>query len=1087
MKRFILTALIALCGSFPIIQGQSNNQNYILKKTMRNSSGAASSEVIQYYDGLGKPEETVLKKASPQEKDIISRMEYDTFGREWKSWLPIRVNKSDGSYNGPYGASDFYVSEQGYFDSPAYSETIYESSPLNRVKESYGPGGEWRENSRSVKPEYLSNVSSGTIELICGKYQVSGTGLVKIGNYGSNQLYVTKTTDENNHVSYEFRDKLDRVVLQRQINGTGSDRCHDTYFVYDDFGNLAFVLPPLASDANGTAVALDKYGYIYRYDNRNRCVEKKLPGIDWQYFVYDRSDRLIWSQDGVQRVNNKWKYYKYDKLGRLIMTGIKPLNTPRPQLENQYKNLLIVEQYGNTGVYNYTNNSGLSMQYEELQQVNIYDTYDWMYNSNLVYQPTSGYDTSFGSAKGLLTVSLSKMADSPYNEVVTTFYYDHKGNVVQKRTRNHLDGTDCEFYSFNFNSQPLKRQVTHNHPNQSPLTEVYTYTYDHEGRSLQTTHQINGGTTKTIAAIGYDELGRMTSKNTGQIENVTFEYNIRGWLRKIEGNKFSENIRYTTHPHYGAVSNFNGNISAISWIDPLQTGTKGFTYHYDDLNRLLNASYGEGSGLTDMGNFYGEHFGYDKHGNLTYINRPGKLISGSYGSLDQVQFQSYDGNKVTSIHDFNSDQPGYDIMEFKNGYVGGTEYVYDSNGNLTQNLDKNISLIQYNCLNLPKQIDFQSGDWIQYLYDASGVKLRTTHYTASSGLTTHRDYINNKIYEDDILKTILTEEGYVEKNGSSFDYFYYLKDHLGNTRVVLNQSGTAVQVNNYYPFGLSMWETSSNQNNQPYKYNGKELDKMHGLNLYDYGARMYDPAIGRFTTMDPLAEKYYSVSPYTYCANNPINAYDLHGDSIWYTKDDNVITMHVTGKVINQSSDNINVNRAASDIASGISNAYSGEFTIGNQTYTMQTDVQLESVSSMDDVAGSDHLFVLADADGESARGATSMDGGKVMTIAASDYANDNWLSNTFSSNNTRTAVHEFGHAAGLKHESASGWRNLMTQGGGGTNVTPQQRAIMMRRQNTINRGTNSYYGQPYPYVHYYEKGQWRAIPASRLLNMGRR
>jgi hypothetical protein len=171
--------------------------------------------------------------------------------------------------------------------------------------------------------------------------------------------------------------------------------------------------------------------------------------------------------------------------------------------------------------------------------------------------------------------------------------------------------------------------------------------------------------------------------------------------------------------------------------------------------------------------------------------------------------------------------------------------------------------------------------------------------------------------------------------------------------------------------------------------------------------------------MDPLAEKYYAVSPYAQWGNNPMNIVDLHGDSIWYTTENNVITMHVTGKVINKSSDNINVSRAASDIASGINNAFSGEFEIGGTTYTLQTDIQLNAVESMDGVVDSDHLFVLADRiDGGIGNGVTSEWGGKIMTINADDYANNNWVSNTFSSNNTRSAVHEFGHAAGLYHNT---------------------------------------------------------------------
>jgi RHS repeat-associated protein len=119
--------------------------------------------------------------------------------------------------------------------------------------------------------------------------------------------------------------------------------------------------------------------------------------------------------------------------------------------------------------------------------------------------------------------------------------------------------------------------------------------------------------------------------------------------------------------------------------------------------------------------------------------------------------------------------------------------------------------------------------------------------------------------------------GYIE-NGV---YHYYLTDHLGNNRVVANQSGTVIQRNHYYPFGMAFAEgTVAEQSKQPYKYNGKELDQMHGLNLYDYSARYYESAIGRFTTVDPLAEKYYSISPYVYCANNPLKYVDLKGDSL---------------------------------------------------------------------------------------------------------------------------------------------------------------------------------------------------------------
>ena len=137
------------------------------------------------------------------------------------------------------------------------------------------------------------------------------------------------------------------------------------------------------------------------------------------------------------------------------------------------------------------------------------------------------------------------------------------------------------------------------------------------------------------------------------------------------------------------------------------------------------------------------------------------------------------------------------------------------------------------------------------------------------------------IYENGVLSTILTEEGYITLNGTTPVYHYYLKDYQGNNRVVIDQSGVVEQVNHYYPFGMTYGDGIATSN-QPYKYNDKELDRMHGLDWYDYGARLYDPALGRFHTVDPLADhpKQIGTSPYSYSANNPIRYIDPTG-MIW--------------------------------------------------------------------------------------------------------------------------------------------------------------------------------------------------------------
>ena len=208
-----------------------------------------------------------------------------------------------------------------------------------------------------------------------------------------------------------------------------------------------------------------------------------------------------------------------------------------------------------------------------------------------------------------------------------------------------------------------------------------------------------------------------------------------------------------------------------------------------------------------------------------------------------------------------------------------TEYEYDENGNLTKDLNKNITAIQYNCLNLPSRVMFANGNSISYLYDAAGRKLRTVHFLEGDSVTT--DYCGNVVYENGVPQILLTEVGYVSLTDGK--YHYYLKDHQGNNRVVVAEHGNAEEVNDYYAFG-GLMSTSSRQSVQPYKYNGKELDSKGGLDWYDYGARMYDAALGRFMKTDRFSEKYVSLSPYQYGANNPVNNIDVNGDSLLLNK-----------------------------------------------------------------------------------------------------------------------------------------------------------------------------------------------------------
>ena len=630
------------------------------------------------------------------------------------------------------------------------------------------------------------------------------------------------------NVSYTFTDEMGHVVLTRQMKGSET---HDTYYVYDDKSNLCFVLQPMyQSSAN-----LDLYAFQYKYDGRNRCIWKKLPGAGYMEMVYDNADRLVFSQDGNQRAltSGNWTYYKYDGLNRLTEQG-----TCTNKVTTSGTNVLVQHFYDS---YAFRSQAGFN-------------------NSNFP-------DDASGNGKGALTASVATVLGSS-NKIYTAYYYDIKGRVVKTVQSNPLGGYDVAATVYTFTNKPATVTHTHTASGKTTRTEVYTYSYNHADRLLKVEHTL-GGTKITLADYAYDNLGRLQSKSLhGSATNkLTYAYNVRGWLTGISGSKFTQNLYYNIGT---GTAKYNGSISSMTWKAGNESTIRGYKFTYDGLSRLMNATYGETAGINTNTNRFSENVtGYDKNGNIKTLQRYGQTAASSYGLIDNLTF-TLAGNQLSRVDDAAAASAYNGGFEFKDGVKQANEYTYDSNGNLTKDLNKGISTITYNVLNLPNMVTFSDGSTIAYTYGADGTKLKTVHKTGSTTTTT--DYCGNVVYENGVQKLLLTDEGYVTLSDGK--YHYYLKDHQGNNRVVINQSGTVEETNHYYPFGGVFASTG---NTQPYKYNGKELDTKKGLNWYDYGARHYDAALGRFTTNDPLAEKYYSMSPYTYCADNPVKFIDPNG------------------------------------------------------------------------------------------------------------------------------------------------------------------------------------------------------------------
>ena len=527
----------------------------------------------------------------------------------------------------------------------------------------------------------------------------------------------------------------------------------------------------------------------------------------------------------------------------------------------------------------------------------------------------------WGNAKGLLTGKRTYALDGSGNYTAMAYYYDAHGNIIQELSTNHLDGGDNHYYTYTFTGKVLKDVHEHS-KDQTSFLDICTNTYDHAERLTSTTYNVFAKTITTN--YSYDNLGRMKQKNINNIETIQYKYNIRNWLTDIISPNFTEKMYYA---NIGRC--YNGNISRIDWKVGNEDITRNYLFKYDGLNRLTFADYAycTSSLCANANSFDVKVESYDKQGNILQLSRYGRITpqqaqriqsrivnddetppADPYGIIDNLNY-TYNGNQLKSVSDVSDNDPVYkDVMHFVDGADTDVEYTYDANGNMTSDRNKKIESIAYNNLNLPvlvsmerKSTIFNPGialfpytqNHIQYDYDAEGKKLRVSYGHSEGSMqrsggvnmsivySGYTDYCDNFVYENDTLVKILLSEGYIACKDRTFHF--YLKDHQGNNRVVANESGGIEQVNHYYPFG-GLFGESSGGDVQKYKYGGKELERMHGVDLYDFSARMQDPVLGRFNTMDPMCEKYYSISPYAYCNNNPIMYIDPNGMDIviWY-------------------------------------------------------------------------------------------------------------------------------------------------------------------------------------------------------------
>ncbi|WP_158618316.1 RHS repeat protein [Chitinophaga lutea] len=787
-------------------------------------------------------------------------------------------------------------------------------------------------------------------------------------DYVGGQLYKNISKDEDDHEVVEFKDKEGQVILKKvQLTATAGSGGHtgwlSTYYVYDDLGNLRFVIPPKAVEyleANSWSLAdadiRKELCFRYLYDGRKRMIVKQVPGAEPVEMVYDVRDRLVFSQDGKLRADSKWLTTFYDELNRPVMTALYTTTQTRDQLQTAMNgavtsqtitheikvpgNLVVNSHDGrplyqagqsieftngfdsNTGEFDTELNVSSTLTTETIYATNplpsldqnqlfpltytYYDTYGYPGKkteqagllSGIPYSGTAHTDAQPISSQthGLVTGTKVRLLEgNGANDrwLTTTTYYDAKGRVRQVLADNATGGEDIVSNLYNFTGQLLTSSAIYRNPSAAQTPEIKLLTmmeYDHGGRLLTVSKKVgdNGAIVK-IATNQYDALGQLKTKTFkssagADIETLTYDYNIRGWLKAINkayvdggtGNYFGQELSYD----YGFSTNrFNGNIAGIKWRGSKAPDVKyAYGYDYDAANRLLKGDFTVSNAWEQNYNpsaqvNYDVKMGddgltqtnaYDANGNILRMRQWGETAPNTSSKIDDLayvnQLNGKFSNKLQSVTESGSN-PNPSLGDFKELTPGqGIDYTYDLNGNMITDANKGISQITYNHLNLPELITITGKGTIRYVYDAAGIKHRKTVTDNTGGQTqiTTTAYNGGLVYERDSLRLISHEEGRIRLNYPTnqpvtYTYDYFVKDHLGNIRMVLTE-GSQQQLylasmetersatenalfsniessRSVKPAGYPQDATAGSENKQVAKLNGQHPDKRVGPSL----------------------------------------------------------------------------------------------------------------------------------------------------------------------------------------------------------------------------------------------------------------
>nr|WP_067063147.1 DUF6443 domain-containing protein [Mucilaginibacter sp. L294] len=836
----------------------------------------------EFIDGLGRPLQSVGKKSHAHGNDIVNVYVYDSMGRETYQYQPFAsptggtsvYNTGKIKLNDSFQMRAFYQ-ENGRDEQP-FSMTLFDNSPLNRITKVMPAGMGGIGSQKGVSYNYLTNTNwaynNGNAYILTGGFpywtmdNTAGALPVNQGQYGQGQLHMTIVTDADGKNSIEVKDKQGKIVMTMgnlTLNAWGTTRPTDyayTIYIYDDLGRVRCILPPEVAKPSGTTgnftwpavtqAQMDGLCYSFIYDYRGNLIEKKEPGKDAEYYVYDKRDRVVMFQDGNLRQKQKWQFSAYDAMDRPIWTGFYGNGAEYRTTIQSY--IDDGQSYTPTSIFYYLkkyDNMDIYPASVPNCEFLSYINYNW-YSDNMPSFDASQFDGMIPANNILAVSSVPSYVtnDLPTRTslriidpetgltdqwLTTAIYYDSKGRVIQKASNNLVGGIDRSSNIYYFQGQIYKNIESHHNPKAKPVpgtndgakTEyriVNTFERNFgvggKGNDLikKYTQKLNDGPEYELSSYEYDHLGRNTLKQWTAGLNLQ-EYNMGGAINHIACRNYDQDTVFNEELFYyrGFQSkHYNGNIAGVIWRGKDRVKS-AYGYSYDNMNRLTHAEFNQYDGHNwnkSAGiDLTASSITYDLNGNIKTMKQMGRptISIGSSILMDNLTYTyTPNSNQLRNVKDAgiaNSTLP-----DFKDDVTGNStsveEYIYDKNGNLITDLNKKVSSIKYNYINKAEKTFVDNKGVISNTYDAAGNRLRKITTDLVTAATDTIDYIGNFVYKNNELQYILNSEGRarpvaaghdsfpaipVDSFQTRFVYDYFVKDHLGNVRSTITSKPNA--------------------------------------------------------------------------------------------------------------------------------------------------------------------------------------------------------------------------------------------------------------------------------------------------------